>query len=48
MFVGTENVTDWFNEANVTNDKAYSNVTITKKNIAQIEVSFKSGKKKTI
>ena len=45
VFVAAENVSNWFNDANVTNDKEFGNVIITKKAITQIEVSFKSGKK---
>ena len=44
VLVENENVTDWFNKANVTDEHVSSNVTISKKNITQIEVSFKSGK----
>lgn len=44
VLIENENVTDWFNKANVTDEHVSSNVTISKKNITQIEVSFKSGK----
>ena len=45
MFVAAENVSNWFNDTNLTNDKEFRNVILTKKAITQIEVSFKSGKK---
>ena len=45
MFVTAQNISNWFNDANVTNDKEFRNVIITKKTITQIEVSFKSGEK---
>ena len=38
------NVTGWFSAANVTDDKAFSGVVITKKNTTQIGLAFKSGK----
>ena len=37
------NVTDWFDGANVTGEKVVGNVALTKKNVTQIEASFKSG-----
>ena len=42
--VSNENITDWFNAANLTDDKEYVGVILTKKNTTQIEVSFTSGK----
>jgi len=36
-------MTDWFNAANLTDDKEFDNVTLTKTNVTQIEVSYKSG-----
>ena len=36
--------TDWFNTANLTDDKEFDNVTLTKTNITQIKASYKSGK----
>ena len=44
MFVANENVTDWFNAANVTDEEDYTEVTLSKKNATQLEVSFRSGK----
>ena len=44
MFVQNENVTDWFTSANVTDDAEHTDVTLTKKNTTQIEVTFKSGR----
>ncbi|KAK2181108.1 hypothetical protein NP493_410g01020 [Ridgeia piscesae] len=43
VFVQNENVTDWFTSANVTDDTEHTDVTLTKKNTTQIEVTFKSG-----
>ena len=43
MFVDNTNVTDWF----LAEDKAselYGNVTLTRKNTTEIELTFKSGK----
>ena len=37
------NVSGWFNAANVTDEKLFDNVALTKKNATQIEASFKSG-----
>ena len=37
------NATDWFDGANVTDEKQVGNVALAKKNVTQIEVSFKSG-----
>ena len=37
-------MTNWFNAANLTDDKEFDNVTLTKTNVTQIEVSYKSGK----
>ncbi|KAK2172014.1 hypothetical protein NP493_1002g01061 [Ridgeia piscesae] len=48
VFVAAQNVSNWFNDANVTNDKEFRNVIITKKTITEIEVSFKSGLSLTI
>ena len=48
VFLENDNVSEWFNEANVTDEKEFSNVIITKKNVTQIEVSFKSGKNKIV
>ena len=36
--------TDWFKTANLTDDKEFDNVTLTKTNVTQIKVSYKSGK----
>ena len=44
VFVETVDETEWFNAANLTEEKQYDNVTITKKNVTQLEVSYKSGK----
>ena len=44
VIVSNVNITDWFNAANLTDDKEYVGVILTKKNTTQIEVSFTSGK----
>ena len=44
IFVGGEDMTHWFNAASLTDDKEFDNVTLTKKNVTQLEVSYKSGK----
>jgi len=44
MFVDDVDMTDWFNSASLTDDKEFNNVTLTKTNVTQIEVSYKSGK----
>ena len=44
VFVEGVNETDWFTAANLTDEKDFDNVTLTKKNVTQIEVSYKSGK----
>ena len=44
VFVGGLNETDWFSAANLTDEKEFDNVTLTKKNVTQIEVSYKSSK----
>ncbi|KAI0235226.1 Mucin-like protein, partial [Lamellibrachia satsuma] len=48
VFVENTNVTDWFDGANVTDEKVVGNVALTKKNVTQIEASFKSGFSLTI
>lgn len=44
VLVENNNVMDWFNAANVTDEKEYTDVILTKKNTTQIEVTFKSGR----
>ena len=44
VFVDGENETDWFRATNLTDDKEFGNVTLTKTNVTQIEVAYKSGK----
>ena len=39
-----EDVTEWFKAANLSDDKEFDNVTLTKTNVTQIKVSYKSGK----
>ncbi|KAK2166194.1 hypothetical protein NP493_1330g01003 [Ridgeia piscesae] len=48
IFVDGVDMTDWFNAANLTDDKEFDNVTLTKTNVTQIEVSYKSGFSLTI
>ena len=39
-----EDVTEWFKAANLSDDKEFDNVTLTKMNVTQIKVSYKSGR----
>ena len=39
-----EDVTEWFKAANVSDDNEFDNVTLTKMNVTQIKVSYKSGR----
>ncbi|KAI0239923.1 Mucin-like protein [Lamellibrachia satsuma] len=48
VFLENDNVSEWFNAANLKDEKEFSNITIIKKNVTQIEVSFKSGFSLTI
>ena len=43
VFIEQTNVSNWFYKANLTDEKEYGNVSLTKKYATQIEVSFKSG-----
>ncbi|KAK2160812.1 hypothetical protein NP493_1626g00009 [Ridgeia piscesae] len=48
IFVDGSPTTDWFKTANLTDDKEFDNVTLTKTNVTQIKVSYKSGFSLTI
>ena len=43
MFAQSENVTNWFTAANVTDETEFTDVIITKTNTTEIKVTFKSG-----
>jgi len=44
VFVDNTNVTAWFSAGDNKQSKLYGNVTLTKKNDTEIELTFKSGK----
>ena len=43
VFVDNDDVTPWFNAANLTAQAEYTGVILKKTNVTQIEVTFKSG-----